>query len=159
MPLRVRGSLQGGMEGVWGVGSPSEGVGREKEPKQRCGDRRQTGQLGSLEWGNSCFQGPPVRPWKTLPTPSTSTEPIERFVRSLPSTRDGSGIKPERMGQGMPSNSSSGTLPLWKDRHESSMVTSTLRIKSRAPFTALCPAPARTSSFFFFFLRIYLNPF
>jgi len=31
--LRIRGPLKGGMEGVWGVGSPGEGVGREKEPR------------------------------------------------------------------------------------------------------------------------------
>lgn len=31
--INSKGPLKGGMEGVWGVGSPSEGVGREKEPR------------------------------------------------------------------------------------------------------------------------------
>ena len=59
------------------------------------------------------------------------------------------------MGQGMPSNSSSGTLTLWKDRHKSSMVTtSTLRIKSRASFMAFqgyMSSPCSNFIFFFFF--------
>lgn len=31
--IKSKGPLEGRMEGVWGVGSPSEGVGREKEPR------------------------------------------------------------------------------------------------------------------------------
>ena len=35
--IKRKGPLKGGMEGVWGVGSPSEDVGREKEPRTEVG--------------------------------------------------------------------------------------------------------------------------
>lgn len=138
------------MEGVWGVRSPSGGVGIEKEP--RTGVWRSKAKWPSWQpWvGLSLLlRDHKSRPGKSAPAPPIALNLQNADHRAKEKTHSFCcqtaalhqrrfQDKPERMGQGTPSNSPPGTLPLWKDWHQDSMVTSsTLRIKSKALFTAV----------------------
>ena len=149
--MRVRDLLKGGMEGVWGVRSPSGGVGIEKEPRTEVWRSRakwpswqpRVGLSLLLRTISHALENPQPPPPPLALNLQNADHRAKEKTHSCCHTpalhqrrfRD----KPERMGQGTPSNSPSGTLPLWKDWHQDSMVTSsTLRIKSKALFHG-CP--------------------